>query len=119
MEQLWKEFHNCSYRRSLVMQSRGRSEPSVSLVSTPITFHNYRPWDMAITRPPSLQPVHEPIEKGTGWAGVVAHLSGRCLETRRRPRARLLLALKDGRVMESLSGLDESKRLISERLAPS
>src|SRR5436305_93782 len=29
-----------SYRRSIVMQSRGPSEPSVLLVSTPITFHN-------------------------------------------------------------------------------
>jgi hypothetical protein len=79
----------CPYRRSVVMQSRGRPEPSVSLVSTPITFHNYRPWSMAITQPASLQPVDEPIENGTGWAGVGAHLSRRYLETRRRPGARL------------------------------
>ena len=70
----------CPYEKSVVMERRWRMEPSPPAFSTLITLHNYWPGSRATKCPRCVRPTLEPIETGTGWAGIGAHERRRCLE---------------------------------------
>ena len=100
------------------MESRRRAEPSPPAFSTPITLHNHGPGSRATQRPRCFRPALEPLETGTGWAGTGAH------ERRRRPGSGHEPAAPlpwppgtTAALWKVLSGIDESKGPISQRLA--
>ena len=62
--QLWKSFHNCPYRRSVVMERRRRAEPSPPGFSTLIALHNHGPGSRATQRPGASGQPSNPSRRG-------------------------------------------------------
>jgi hypothetical protein len=118
MDQLWKIFHNCSYRRSVVMERSRRAEPSPPTFCTPISLHNHGPASRATERPRYFGPALEPIETGLDGLEPEPHERRRRLGSGHEPGGSLPWPPgSTAELWKLISGSDWSEWSISQRLA--